>query len=143
MSRSKEAERTMEAVLDTGGRGDWKQDAYGSELAQAMCAHPRSFTIPAVPDPAAYCKQNFGVGYGTDTEQAVQFAKGTTTLAFKFQGGIIVSVRSETPLASSPLRASCSSPLWAGVFLVFPPSTDHHCRSTPAPPWAPTSPQAR
>eukprot|EP00616_Rhizochromulina_sp_CCMP1243_P003635 CAMPEP_0118969224 /NCGR_PEP_ID=MMETSP1173-20130426/6343_1 /TAXON_ID=1034831 /ORGANISM="Rhizochromulina marina cf, Strain CCMP1243" /LENGTH=283 /DNA_ID=CAMNT_0006918435 /DNA_START=38 /DNA_END=889 /DNA_ORIENTATION=- len=88
----------MEAVLDTGGRGDWKQDAYGSELAQAMCAHPRSFTIPAVPDPAAYCKQNFGVGYGTDTEQAVQFAKGTTTLAFKFQGGIIVSVDSRSTM---------------------------------------------
>merc|ERR1712164_162139 len=35
---------------------------------------------------------------GTDTEQAVKFAKGTTTLAFKFQGGIIVSVDSRATM---------------------------------------------
>ena len=58
----------------------------------------RAFSLPAVADPAAYCRKNFTVGYGTDTEQAVQFAKGTTTLAFKFNEGIIVSVDSRSTM---------------------------------------------
>lgn len=34
------------------------------------------------------------MGYGTDHHQDVKFAKGTTTLAFKFNGGVIISVDS-------------------------------------------------
>ena len=45
--------------------------------------------------PALYCRSNFASTCGTgDEEQRVKFAKGTTTLAFKFNGGIIVSVDS-------------------------------------------------
>lgn len=51
-------------------------------------------------DPAAYARQNFGVGTpfekGTDQHQQVKFAKGTTTLAFKFQHGICVCVDSRS-----------------------------------------------
>jgi 20S proteasome subunit beta 5 len=45
--------------------------------------------------PALYCRANFASTCGMgDSEQRVKFAKGTTTLAFKFNGGIIVSVDS-------------------------------------------------
>merc|ERR1719181_2042349 len=40
----------------------------------------------------------FTVGYGTDAEQAVKFAKGTTTLAFKFNEGIIIAVDSRSTM---------------------------------------------
>ena len=33
--------------------------------------------------PALYCRENFSTGYGTDVNQEIKFAKGTTTLAFK------------------------------------------------------------
>eukprot|EP01084_Bolivina_argentea_P299146 515631_1 len=56
------------------------------------------FILPNVLDPAAYCRSNLHCGYGTDHNQEVKFAKGTTTLAFKFQGGIIVSVDSRSTM---------------------------------------------
>jgi len=59
---------------------------------------PTEMPIPAVSDPAAYCRNNFTVGYGTDSKQSVKFAKGTTTLAFKFNEGIIVSVDSRSTM---------------------------------------------
>mmetsp|Transcript_27186 Transcript_27186/g.108848 ORF Transcript_27186/g.108848 Transcript_27186/m.108848 type:complete len:294 (+) Transcript_27186:51-932(+) len=55
-----------------------------------------SFALAPVADPAHYSKTNFSVGYGTDAHQLVKFAKGTTTLAFKFDGGVIVSVDSRS-----------------------------------------------
>uniref|UniRef100_A0A6U1LQI5 proteasome endopeptidase complex n=1 Tax=Fibrocapsa japonica TaxID=94617 RepID=A0A6U1LQI5_9STRA len=57
-----------------------------------------SFMIPQVPDPAAFCRSNFSCGYGTDHAQDIKFAKGTTTLAFKFKGGVIVSVDSRSTM---------------------------------------------
>ena len=51
--------------------------------------------------PAAYCRANFSSVCGTgDENQAVKFAKGTTTLAFKFNGGIIVSVDSRATMGA-------------------------------------------
>ena len=45
--------------------------------------------------PALYCRSNFASTCGNgDSHQEVKFDKGTTTLAFKFNGGIIVSVDS-------------------------------------------------
>jgi len=85
-------------ILNTGSRSNGQQHAAGDELQQMMGSAPHSFMLPAVADPAAYSKQNFGVGYGTDTEQAVQFAKGTTTLAFKFNEGIIIAVDSRSTM---------------------------------------------
>lgn len=55
-----------------------------------------AFMLPPVADPASFCKANFGVGYGTDHHQELKFAKGTTTLAFKFDHGIIVAVDSRS-----------------------------------------------
>ena len=51
--------------------------------------------------PAAYCRTNFASACGqSDKQQELKFAKGTTTLAFKFQGGIIVSVDSRSTMGS-------------------------------------------
>lgn len=48
-----------------------------------------------------YCRTNFASVCGSgDEQQEVQFAKGTTTLAFKFQGGVIVSVDSRSSMGS-------------------------------------------
>lgn len=44
--------------------------------------------------PAAYVRANFSCEKGQDYNQDIQFMKGTTTLAFKFDGGVIVSVDS-------------------------------------------------
>lgn len=52
------------------------------------------FMIPAVENPAEFCRNNFSAEKGKDFDQDIKFMKGTTTLAFKFQGGVIVSVDS-------------------------------------------------
>jgi 20S proteasome subunit beta 5 len=51
--------------------------------------------------PAHFCRTNFASTCGGgDSNQAVKFAKGTTTLAFKFDGGIIVSVDSRSTMGA-------------------------------------------
>lgn len=44
--------------------------------------------------PAEFVRANFSAEKGEDFNQEIKFAKGTTTLAFKFDGGIIVAVDS-------------------------------------------------
>jgi len=62
---------------------------------------PTSFPLPAVHNPAQYCSSNFASVCGSgDESQQVKFAKGTTTLAFKFDHGIIVSVDSRSTMGS-------------------------------------------
>jgi 20S proteasome subunit beta 5 len=56
------------------------------------------FLLPPVADPAAYSREHFQVKYTEDNEQALQFAKGTTTLAFIYDGGIIVAVDSRSTM---------------------------------------------
>ena len=85
---------------------------------------PTEMPIPAVSDPAAYCRNNFTVGYGTDSKQAVQFAKGTTTLAFKFNEGIIVSVDSRSTMgpyiASQTVKKVIEiNPKYKNIFLTY------------------------
>ena len=47
--------------------------------------------------PAAYTAHRFNVYKGDgDGEHKIKFAKGTTTLAFKFQGGVVISVDSRS-----------------------------------------------
>jgi 20S proteasome subunit beta 5 len=55
---------------------------------------PSHFMLPNVADPAEFCRTNFSAEKGQDYEQDIKFMKGTTTLAFKFQGGVVVSVDS-------------------------------------------------
>ena len=62
---------------------------------------PRSFALPPVADPAAYTSAKFhGYDGDTTTPHGVKFAKGTTTLAFKYAGGVIVSVDSRSTQGS-------------------------------------------
>jgi len=62
---------------------------------------PTSFDIPNVADPAQFCRNNFAsVSGNKDAHQTLKFAKGTTTLAFKFNEGIIVSVDSRSTMGA-------------------------------------------
>ncbi|CAN0338895.1 unnamed protein product [Discosporangium mesarthrocarpum] len=69
----------------------------GYSCGGVMAASP-AFGLPNVENPAAFCRTNLGCGYGTDHNQDIKFAKGTTTLAFKFKGGILVSVDSRSTM---------------------------------------------
>jgi len=52
------------------------------------------FMLPAVENPAEFCRNNLNAEKGKDYEQEIKFMKGTTTLAFRYQGGVVVSVDS-------------------------------------------------
>ena len=81
-----------ESPIGMGMRGQIEEVIAPAPLSLGM---PGQFDLPCVDDPALYCRQNFAsVCGGGDEQQAVKFAKGTTTLAFKFNDGIIVSVDS-------------------------------------------------
>lgn len=65
-----------------------------------MKHHEASFEVPRVHDPAAFVASHFSPGTYADNGQRMKFDKGTTTLAFKFQGGVIVSVDSRASQGS-------------------------------------------
>jgi 20S proteasome subunit beta 5 len=68
------------------------EDAEGVEEIEKA-----AFLLPRVADPAAYAYHRFNVYKGDgDHEHKMHFAKGTTTLAFKFKGGVVVSVDSRS-----------------------------------------------
>jgi len=71
-----------------------------------MTSTPTSFLLPAVSDPAAYARTHFSSAYTTGPQQELKFDKGTTTLAFLYQGGIIVAVDSRS--TQGPFIASQS-----------------------------------
>jgi len=52
------------------------------------------FMLPSVDNAAEFCRTNFSAEKGKDYNQDIKFMKGTTTLAFKFKHGIVVSVDS-------------------------------------------------
>ena len=55
------------------------------------------FPWPVRAQPAAFAARHFNVYKGdADGEHKMKFAKGTTTLAFKFKGGVIVAVDSRS-----------------------------------------------
>jgi 20S proteasome subunit beta 5 len=94
--------------LDIGTRRDdeMKKEGYTSGTG-SMCppklflGEPTAFDVPNVADPAAFCRSNFASASGAkDANQLVKFAKGTTTLAFKFNDGIIVSVDSRSTMGA-------------------------------------------
>ena len=82
----------IDRMLDAGAR---PKDEQAKEI---LGLNVQRFALAPTPDPALFSRENFGVGYGTDTHQKVQFAKGTTTLAFKFDGGVIISVDSRSTM---------------------------------------------
>jgi len=82
----------IDRMLDAGAR---PKDEQAKEI---LGLNVQRFALAPAPDPALFSRENFGVGYGTDNHQKVQFAKGTTTLAFKFDGGVIISVDSRSTM---------------------------------------------
>lgn len=88
-------------ILDIGSRKARRQRFAAAPSAALMMGTPAQFDIPNVSNPAMYCRSNFASVCGRGDEgQDVKFAKGTTTLAFKFQGGVIVSVDSRSTMGS-------------------------------------------
>ena len=85
----------IDRMLDAGARP--KEDD-ATNAKDILGLNVQRFALAPTPDPALFSKENFGVGYGTDNHQKVQFAKGTTTLAFKFNGGVIISVDSRSTM---------------------------------------------
>merc|ERR1719327_608718 len=88
------------SILSTGRRKDRAGADDECSAVAALGGPDARFLIPRGPDPAAVCRSSFGVGYGTDAHQDVKFLKGTTTLAFKFQGGVVVSVDSRSTMGA-------------------------------------------
>jgi len=94
-------------ILDIGTRraeNEKKQlmaTGTGALCPSRVLGHPAAFDLPNVPDPAHFCRTNFAsaCGHG-DAGQSIKFAKGTTTLAFKFNEGIIVSVDSRSTMGN-------------------------------------------
>lgn len=87
--------RQLESILDIGKNHHRARKEVEEDTATLTTC---SFALAPVADPAAYSKEHFGVGYGTDSTQRIKFAKGTTTLAFKFDHGVIVSVDSRSTM---------------------------------------------
>ena len=80
--------------LDILNLGSSRQSRGDSALLCGGDDEITKFMLPSVPNPAEFCRTNFSVEKGQDYDQEIKFLKGTTTLAFKFQGGIVVSVDS-------------------------------------------------
>ena len=126
----------------------------------ALQQDPDSFLLPAVADPASYVNARYHGYQGDSTgETALQFSKGTTTLGFKFQGGVIVSVDSRStqgsyigacvcvggggvgrrPLAASRRGASCPQRPGASSPALHPFTPSPRCHSPPSTPSPPPS----
>lgn len=65
-----------------------------SEFDSVSMEGPQNFMLPAVANPSEFCRTHFSAEKGQDYAQDIKFMKGTTTLAFKFNDGIVVSVDS-------------------------------------------------
>mmetsp|Transcript_2707 Transcript_2707/g.3050 ORF Transcript_2707/g.3050 Transcript_2707/m.3050 type:complete len:292 (-) Transcript_2707:180-1055(-) len=96
-------------ILDIGTRKyeTQKRRAIVSSGTASLCptemvlGMPGAFDVPNVADPAHFCRNNFASASGAkDANQNIKFAKGTTTLAFKFNEGIIVSVDSRSTMGA-------------------------------------------
>jgi len=93
-------------ILDIGtqkydNRRNQRAIGSGAMIPRLALGEPGQFEVPNVADPAHFCRNNFASACGnSDANQTVKFAKGTTTLAFKFDGGIIVSVDSRSTMGA-------------------------------------------
>mmetsp|Transcript_21459 Transcript_21459/g.42148 ORF Transcript_21459/g.42148 Transcript_21459/m.42148 type:complete len:285 (-) Transcript_21459:101-955(-) len=82
---------------DSMGSGPARMDMAG---AMSLQHNEMAFALPGVQMPAEFVSQNFSPGTYEDNGQRVKFSKGTTTLAFIFKGGVIVSVDSRASQGS-------------------------------------------
>merc|ERR1712071_96929 len=80
-------------ILDIGTRKFDQQSASQYKNKDNYLFHtleqPKNFPVPNVSNPASFCRNNFASTCGSgDSHQEIKHAKGTTTLAFKFNDGI-------------------------------------------------------
>jgi 20S proteasome subunit beta 5 len=95
-------------ILDIGG-SKWNQTFQNlgeDEVLDGVSSDVEKFMLPNVENPALFSRTNFTAEKGQDYGQQIQFMKGTTTLAFKFDGGVVVSVDSRA--TQGPFIASQS-----------------------------------
>lgn len=83
----------LDARFDVSALG---QQEVRDEAAAALSEVP-ALTVPAVDNPSTFLRDVFA---NTADKDRFRFAHGTTTLAFKFQGGIIVAVDSRASMGS-------------------------------------------
>jgi len=82
-------------LLEIGSRRwDARQSEMDAVAFSSTGPQLNNFMLPPVANPAEFCREHFSAEKGKDFDQEIKFMKGTTTLAFKFQGGVIVSVDS-------------------------------------------------
>lgn len=83
------------AILDLGKpkHSAWQGQGHHQDTLADLGA-TNTFMLPTTENPAEFVRTNFSAEKGEDFNQEIKFAKGTTTLAFKFDGGIIVAVDS-------------------------------------------------
>lgn len=90
-------------ILDIGKRPNSKHCCFESYTLSdpSILGNSDMLLVPSVENPAKFVRSNFASVCGnSDAEQEVKFAKGTTTLAFKFKDGIIVSVDSRSTMGA-------------------------------------------
>mmetsp|Transcript_23175 Transcript_23175/g.26430 ORF Transcript_23175/g.26430 Transcript_23175/m.26430 type:complete len:285 (-) Transcript_23175:158-1012(-) len=90
-------------ILDIGKRQNNRHSCHESCTLSAPLILENSgmLLVPTVKNPAEFVRSNFSSACGnSDAKQEVKFAKGTTTLAFKFNDGIIVSVDSRSTMGA-------------------------------------------
>lgn len=64
-------------------------------IEESHVVNDSTFLLPRVANPAKFCDYNFAPRY-KDHNNMIKFAKGTTTLGFKFKGGVVISVDSRS-----------------------------------------------
>jgi 20S proteasome subunit beta 5 len=73
--------------------------AWGSQAGYGQLLNgPPSFTVPNVPDPSSFLRLH--TDDHADPNCRIKIQHGTTTLAFRFQGGVIVAVDSRATAGS-------------------------------------------
>jgi len=90
-------------ILDIGSRKSniHRRNGIHATPAPPILETANELLVPSVEDPAGFVRSNFASACGNaDAKQEVKFAKGTTTLAFKFNDGIIVSVDSRSTMGA-------------------------------------------
>mmetsp|Transcript_22299 Transcript_22299/g.41799 ORF Transcript_22299/g.41799 Transcript_22299/m.41799 type:complete len:278 (+) Transcript_22299:99-932(+) len=80
-------------VLEAPARGMYR-NTFSNALPVELKHDVARMALPAVHDPAAFVSTHFSPGTYEDNGAKVKFDKGTTTIAFKYKGGVIVSVDS-------------------------------------------------
>ena len=71
------------------------KELFGDSLTLPnMSFGSNTFALPNVLNPAKYCEDNLCPRY--EDHGPIHFAKGTTTLGFIFQGGVLISVDSRS-----------------------------------------------